>query len=498
MARPAEPEVAGARALPAVAHAPVLGAMAALAVLLTATSSRYGYHRDELYFRMLRPAWGYFDEPPLTPFVARLTTHLADAAWALRIPATIATVVSVYVVVLITRELGGGARAQALCAWGYAFASLPLIMGHALLTSTLDLPVWPAIVLFAIRAQLRGEPRWWLAAGLVVGLDMYDKLLVAVLLVSLGAGVLLVGPRRLLVSRWVLGGLALGLLVGLPNLVYQAANGWPQLEMGRALAADNAGEVRIIEIPFLFVILGPPLVPVWIAGIVALWRRPEWRPIRFVVAAFPPLLVLVFAMGSQFYYPFGLLVVLFAAGCVPTAAWMTGRRRGLVVAGVALNAVVSILIGLPVIPLAHLGSTPVPAINQVARDTVGWPTYVRQVARAYATLPPQERRHAAILASNYGEAGAVDRYGPRYGLPAVYSGLNELWFQARPPASVTTVVFVGGQTLYAWRLFDSCRILGALDDGVGVDNEEQGEPIAVCRDPVGGWPAVWPALKHAG
>jgi dolichyl-phosphate-mannose-protein mannosyltransferase len=118
--------------------------MAAVAVLLTAASTRYGYHRDELYFRMLKPAWGYVDQPPLTPLVARLFSQLADAVWAVRIPATAATVVSIYVLVLITRELGGSRRAQALCAWGYGFASLPLIMGHALLTSTLDFPVWPA------------------------------------------------------------------------------------------------------------------------------------------------------------------------------------------------------------------------------------------------------------------------------------------------------------------------------------------------------------------
>lgn len=472
--------------------------MAAVAVALTATSGRYGYHRDELYFRMLHPAWGYIDEPPLTPLLARAFNHvIADEVWAMRVPATLAAVAAVYVLALITRELGGGRAAQALCAWGYGFAALPLVMGHALLTSTIDLPVWPAVVLCVLRAQLRRQPRWWLAAGLVVGLSMYNKLLVAVLLVALGAGLALVGPRRLLWSKWVLGGIVLALVVGSPNLIYQATHHWPQLSMGRALSANNAGSVRIIMWPFLLIILGPPLVPIWIAGIVRLVRAPEWRAVRFVAAAFPVLLVLVFAMGAQFYYTFGLLAVLFAAGCVPTADWMVRRaRRQFVVAGVALNAAVSLVLGLPLVPLSVLGSTPIPGINQVAQDSVGWPVYVRQVAAVFTSLPAADRARTAIVASNYGEAGAIDRYGARYRLPRADSGQNQLWYDARPPAGADSVVFVGGQYDDARRLFGSCAVAARLDNGVGVDNEEQGEPIAVCHHPIGGWATVWPDLRH--
>jgi 4-amino-4-deoxy-L-arabinose transferase-like glycosyltransferase len=217
-----------------------------------------------------------------------------------RLPATLAAVSAVLVLALVAREMGGGRAAQGLAAWGYAFAALPLIMGHALLTSTLDLPVWPAVLLFVVRARLRGNPRWWLAAGAVAGLSMYDKLLVAVLLVALAAGLGLAGPRRTLWSRGALGGLALALVVGAPNLVYQATHGWPQLAMGRALAENNAGEARVMMWPFLLLMLGPPLVPVWVAGLVGLVRRPAWRPVRFLAAAFPVLLALVFAMGAQF------------------------------------------------------------------------------------------------------------------------------------------------------------------------------------------------------
>jgi 4-amino-4-deoxy-L-arabinose transferase-like glycosyltransferase len=471
--------------------------MVALAAVLTASSDRYGYHRDELYFRMLHSGLGYVDEPPLTPLLARgFGRVVADEVWTVRIPATVATVASVFVLVLITRELGGGRTAQALCAWGYAFASLPLIIGHALLTATIDLPVWPAILLFAIRAQLRREPRWWLAAGLVVGLSMYNKLLVAVLLVALAAGLALLGPRRVLWSRWVVAAAALALVVGSPNLVYQAQHDWPQISMGHALAANNASSVRVQMWPFLLLLLGPPLVPIWIAGLVSLLRRPEWSSLRFVAASFPVLLVLVFAMGSQIYYPFGLLAVLFAIGCVPTERWMVRRRRALVVAGVALNSAVSLVLGLPLVPLSALGSTPIPDINQVAQDSVGWPVYVGEVAAVYEQVPASERDRTAIVASNYGEAGAIDRYGGRYRLPPVYSGQNELYYQSRPSRSDTTVVFVGGQFDHARSHFHSCAVAATLDNRVDVDNEEQGERIAICRGPIGGWASVWPALRH--
>ncbi len=473
--------------------------MGTLAALLTVLSSGYGYHRDELYFRMLDPAWGYVDQPPLTPLLARAFGALvADEVWAIRIPATAAATVSVLVVALITRELGGGRGAQALSAWAFAFAATPLLMGHVLLTSSLDLVVWPAVALLIMRALLRQQPAWWLAAGVVVGLSMYNKLLVAGLLVAIGAGLAVVGPRRVLWSPWVLGGGALALLVGVPNLVYQVTHGWPQLAMGAALAENNAAEVRVLMWPFLLLLLGPPLVPVWVAGLVALIRRPAWRPVRALAAAFPVLLALTFLAGSQFYYPFGLVAVLFAAGCVPVTEFVSRSPRWKVplICAVVVNGATSAAIALPLIPLSVLGDSPVPGTNQLARDQVGWPTYAGQIAEVYKTLPSSEAEGANIVATNYGEAGAVARYGPALGLSRVYSGHNELYSVAAPPASPTVAIVVGEQLSTARRYFASCDVAGRLDNEVGVDNEEQGQPIAVCRERIDDWPAVWPTFRH--
>jgi hypothetical protein len=328
---------------------------------------------------------------------------------------------------------------------------------------------------------------------------LYNKLLVVVLIASLLVGVLAVGPRRILRSRWVAFGAVAAVIIGLPNIVYQAANGWPQLSFGRALAAHNAGDVRVSMWFFLAILLGPPLVPVWIAGLVALWRRPEWRALRCLVPAFAVLVVLVFVMGSQPYYDFGLLSAVFAIGCVPTADWLRrgGTGRSVLVAALGgLNVIVSAVAALPLVPLSALGSTPIPAMNQAAADTVGWPAYVAEVAIAYRQLPPASRRHAVIVATNYGEAGAIDRYGPRLGLPSSYSAHNQLYFQSRPPASATIAIFVGAELVRARSLFESCTVVGHLNNRVNVDNEEQGQPIAVCRTPLGGWRRIWPKLWH--
>lgn len=484
------------RELPPVAWRGVAAAMLALAVVLTSLSERYGFHRDELYFRMLRPAWGYADQPPLTPLLARLAGHVSASPWAMRIPATVAATLSVLVLVLITRELGGGRAAQMLCAWAYAFAATPLLFGHVLLTASLDLVIWPLVCLFLIRALLREQPLWWLAVGVTVGFATYNKLLIVLLVVALAIGMLITGPRRALWSRWILLAALVAAVLALPNLIYQATHSWPQLTMGRALSQHNGGAVRIVMWPYLALLLGPPLVPIWVAGLVALYRRPAWRPVRFLAAGFGVLLVETFLGAGQLYYPIGLLTAVFAAGCVPAAQYLAhsqGWRRTAMVA-IGVNVAVSSVIALPLLPLAALTSSPVPAINQTAADQVGWPEYVAQIAAVYRSIPATELPHTVIIASNYGEAGAIVRYGAS--LPRPYSGQNQLYFDARPPDGTTTAVVVGGQLPTARRHFASCTVAARLRNREDVDNEERDEPVAICRGPKQAWNELWPSFQH--
>ncbi|GAB4002783.1 glycosyltransferase family 39 protein [Glycomyces albus] len=392
---------------------------------------------------------------------------------------------------LIAREFGGGKAAQALCAWGLAFAGVALAFGHTLATTTVDLVVWTAALLFAVRALLRDRPRWWLAVGVVSGIGLYNKHLIVLLLVSLAVALLAVGPRRVLLSGWLWAGIAIAVVIGSPNLVYQAMNDWPQLEMASAIAETDGAENRILLLPFQFLLLGLFLVPIWIAGIVTLLRRPEWRPARALAVAYPILLVITFAAGGQFYYPIGLLICLYAAGCVPVAdrAKTAGDRRGIAV-GVALNSAISAVIALPLIPVTAVGDTPIPDMNSTVPDGVGWQSYTDQVEAVAASLP----ENSVIITSNYGEAGALDRYG--MGLPPIYSGHNELYEYGPPPESATVVLTAGLDLRYVSEHFDSCESVDILDHGLGIDNEEQGRTIGVCRDPALPWSSLWNEFQH--
>lgn len=478
---------------PPFARVPVVAAAAAAAVVLAVGSTGYGYHRDELYFRMLPPRWNYLDQPPLAPFLARLTTHLADQMWALRIPATFAAAAAVVLAALITRELGGGRAAQTWCAWGYAFAAMPLMLGHVLLTSTIDLPLLLGLVLLVLRA-VTGRPRAWPAAGALAGATAYNRLVVVVVAGLLVAGLLVLGPRASLRTPWPwLGGL-LAAVIAAPIIGYQARNDWPQLRMGEALAAANAGEVRSFLPVLLLLMLGPPLVVVWAIGIAWLLRAPQRSRFGFLAVAFAGLVAFTLVSGAQPHYPIHLLTVMYAAGWVPLARRLAGSRvlRAGAVVLVAANAAVSLVLALPVIPQSRLGSTPVPGMAQLVRDQIGWPAYAEQVAAAYRQAAAG--RPLPIVTANYGEAGALARYGPALGLPFPHSGHTGLGDLG--PPSGERVLLVGGQVDSARRLFHDCRIVGRLDNGVDVDNEEQGQPIALCTGPREPWPDLWARLRH--
>jgi hypothetical protein len=264
--------------------------------------------------------------------------------------------------------------------------------------------------------------------------------------------------------------------------------------MGASLSSHNGGGVRPFVIPFLIVLLGPSLVPMWIAGITGLARRPEWRPIRFLVVVFPVVVGLVVAAGSQFYYEYGLLAAVYAIGCVPTAEWAARTRRAWIpVVCVAVNGVVCTAIALPLVPLNQLGATPIPAIDQVTRLQVGWPRYAQQVERVAARQPSD----AIVLTADYGEAGAIDRYAPSLA-SQVYSGHNALHDLGAPPAGVQTVIVVGYGMDWVPARFTRCSTVAHLDAGVRLVSEEQGAPIRVCTGPKVSMAALWREAGRIG
>jgi 4-amino-4-deoxy-L-arabinose transferase-like glycosyltransferase len=454
--------------------------------LLLATANGYGYHRDELYFRVAgrHLQWGYPDQPPLTPLLGRLSSAIfGDTPLGLRVAPALATAACVVLAGLIARELGGGAAAQTIASASLAVSGL-LVAAHLLSTATFDIFFWALLSWLLVRLLRTEDPRLWLALGLVTGIALLNKHLILVFWASAAVG-LAAGRRLSLVrSRHVLVGAALALALWAPNLVWQGRHGWPQLTLAHQIAGEDPTGNRIILVPFQLLLIGPLLAIVWIGGLVWLARNGH----RALAWIYPALIVLTLAAAGKIYYPAGVYALLLGAGGV----WLERRRVSPWLAGsvAVISLIPSALIGLPILPVADLHSTPIPDINNESQETVGWPGFARRVAAVYRTAP-----NAVIFTENYGEAGALDRFGPALGLPRAYSGHNGFADWGIPPDDRRTAVVVGFERGDLPSAFAGCRLEGRIDNGYGLDNEEQHGPIFVCRvtEP---WSRAWPQLRH--
>ncbi|MDQ3722259.1 MAG: glycosyltransferase family 39 protein [Actinomycetota bacterium] len=469
---------------------------------LLALASGYGYHRDELYFLAAgrHLAWGYADQGPLTPLIARAMSEIAAGSLtALRLPSALAAGLTVLLTGLLAREFGGSRRAETIAAAGGAVASIVLVTGHWLSTSTFDLLCWTAVTWLVVRAVRTGDSRLWLVAGVVIGLGLLNKPLPAFLALGLLLGVAIAGPRRLLRDRYVWSGALLALALWSPWLLWQADHGWPQLDVSRAIAAggSTSSEPWWLIVPFQALLVSPVLVPLWVAGLVRLFRDPAARELRFLAWTWVVLACVFMVTAGKPYYLAGLLPALIGAGAVAADGWLergrTGVRRGLLVAAIATGGLTSMVIALPVLPLEDVG--PVIALNEDVGETIGWPQFARTVARVARAQPGGQ--HAVILTGNYGQAGAIDRYGRALGLPTAYSGHNAYGEWGPPPDGSAPVIAVGLGARDLAQLRD-CIVAARIDNGVGVDNAEQGRAVMVCRGPRLPWSRQWPALRRLG
>ena len=478
----------------------VLPVAAAEFLLLVVTSNRYGYHRDELYFRVAarHPAWGYDDQPALTPLVGRFSEWMFGAdPRGLRMLSAVAMALVVVLVALIARELGAGAAGQAVAALATAASAAAMAVGHLLSTTTFDVLVWVTLVYVVARILGGGDARQWLLVGLVAGIGLENKQLVLLLVVALACGCLLARRWDLARNPWLWGGAGLAFALWLPNLLWQARHGWPQLELADKIGQEDPVGYRVQLLPLQFLLIGPLLAPLWIGGLWWLLRRPEARPYRPLGFAYVVLLVIALVTGGKPYYTMGFLLVLLGAGGVVAESWMRDRRARKLALGaaIAVSAAVAAVITLPLVPVEDVHATPIPDLNEDAIETIGWPTFAATVGRVWNELPQSERSTAVVYASNYGEAGAIARYGRAHGIPRAYSGHNAFWRFGRPPDGAHPIIVVGYHHREALRgEFRGCVLSARIDNGVALDNEEQGAPIWTCATTTEAWSRLWPRL----
>lgn len=482
--------------LPALAWRHLLPVAVVVAAGLLLVAQRYGFHRDELYFLEAghHLAFGYVDQPPFVPALARVQSAIFGASpLGLRVVPALATAGSVVLTGALAREFGGDVRAQVWSAVAVGGAVFVLAVGHLLSTATFDFMFWLALIVVVARLLRTGDPRWWVAYGAVAGIALWNKhlpvLLTAAVLIALVAG----GRLDLLASRWLAVGGALALLIAAPTLVWQAINGWPQVEMAAALSERIGGESRALLLPLQLVMLGPLTIPLVIAG--AAWmRRAGGRTFLPLAWAYLAALVLTLLAGGRPYYPLPLAAALLVAGTVAWSSGGTSQARMSVLLGG--HVVTGALLALPLLPAETLVDTPIPDLNDNLVETLGWRQLTAQVADVVAGLPPGERDDVVLLTGSYGEAGALDRYGPDYGLPEPYSGHNSYADWRRPEDPDATVVGVRLHAEHLSEYFERCRQVDRVQFPYAVDNEVDGAPLVVCRDLRGTWAEVWPQLRH--
>jgi hypothetical protein len=507
---PVRPVPAGPGAAGAVrpARTPWTGialiAAAAVAVEL-AVSARYGYVRDELYFLSAGQhlAFGYVDQPPLTPLLARLGAVLGGNTLAgFRVLPALALGALVVMTAMMSRRLGAGRTGQLLAALAAATCAEYLGAMHELTTATPDFLFWAATLLLVMKLLTSQDRRWWLAIGGCAGLASEAKWNIGFLLAALAAGFLLTDARRLLRSRYLLIGGLIAAALAAPDVIWQAAHGWPGLEVFRALQTQ-AGHNRLVYWPGQILYTGVVLTPLWAVGAIWALRSAAARPFRPVAIACVTVIALQFALGGKAYYPGAAFTFLLAAGCVPLesrlgrrlAGWAPGFWAG---AAMVAGAALAVPVALPVLPARALHVIPLQKINYDLGEEISWPSLVALVAREYRALPPAQRDRATILAGNYGEAGAIDRYGPQDGLPRVYSGANNFWLWGPPPAADSAAIAVNVDPARLRREFAHVRRIATFWNGLGVDDDEQGAPVFWATGLRSSWARAWPAFRDYG
>lgn len=470
----------------------VAGIAVAVAGALLAVAHRYGWHRDELYFVEAGQhlAWGYVDQPPFTPLVARIADDIASGNLVvLRTLPALATAATVLLAAALVRELGGSARAQVVGAAAVGSGGFVLGVGHLLSTATFDLTAWMAVLWLSARLLRTADARWWVGIGAVSGAAMLNKHLIVLLLGAIVVGLAAERRRDLLLSPWAVVGAVLAVVIASPNLLWQASHGWPQQDMAAALERRIGGENRATLLPLQLLFAGPLLLGTLLAGVRRLWVGLELRPFRPLLWAWPTAVLAVFVSGGRPYYVLPLTLALLCAGFAASGAEPARRTWALVLA----NGALSIVLALPVLPMSQVDV--VAEVNEVAVETIGWPELAAQVAGVVARLPAEDRASVVLLAGTYGEAGALDRFGPAHGLPAGYSPHNGYADFRRPDDDDATVVAVRFAVGDLAPYFRRCEQVDRVDNGRDVDNEVQGAPILVCRGLRQTWSTTWASLR---
>ncbi|HZQ24408.1 MAG TPA: glycosyltransferase family 39 protein [Terriglobales bacterium] len=494
------------------------GVAAVAIVLQMATNGRYGYFRDELYFIATSHhlAFGYVDFAPLAAWILRASQAVfGDSLHALRLLPALAYGGEIVLTGMIARELGGRRFAVLLASLGVLLA--PVIAGNANRYSMncFEPLFWMGAIYFVLLAINQEHPKWLIWSGVLIGLGLENKHSTAFFLIALLVGLAASYQRIFFRSRWLWVAAAIIAVLALPNLIWQVQHGFPTwVDLTNVKRTHK--NIELPPLPFIreqIMMLHPVNALIWIAGLGFLFLHPRGKRYRVLGVTYLVFLAILMVLHGKDYYLAPIYPMLFAAGSV---FWetLTNSRQGLRWMRVALPAAVTILgvlalpLVLPILPVDKvvpyseaLGikntrtethhSGPLP---QHFGDEFGWPEMVAAVASVYNAMPADDRAKTAILAGNYGEAGAIDFFGARYGLPKSISAHQNYYFWG--PRNYTGESLI----LLQWSLRGAREWCRDVQIGPRLDPywamEEEHYNILIChgfKEPLS---EAWPELKH--
>jgi 4-amino-4-deoxy-L-arabinose transferase-like glycosyltransferase len=498
--------------LPPLAVGILIGLCAARLLLHLFTSVRhYGYFRDELYYMdMARHLdWGYVDAAPLIAVYTKVAMLMGGSLAALRILPALAGAALVALTMLIARELGGGRYAQLLTGVAILLCPAFLLVDSLLTMNAFEPLFWMGCIWVLARILRTGDSRLWLWFGVLAGLGLENKHSTLSFGFAVTVALLLTHHRSEFRQCWIWIAGAIAVALFMPNLIWQIRHHFPTIE---DLANVSRERKNVVLGPLAFVKeqiidMHPILLPVWVSGLVWFLRDRRWRVLGLSFAVF---FVLMEIAHAKNYYVFPMYPMLFAGGAVVIERWLMNRAawtRAAVVAMIVLAALPTLPLVTWMLPperlLAYqnaLGFRPSKAeVNQESRlpqsiaDQFGWPEMVHEVADIYNALPPDQRGETGIWAGNYGEAGAVNLFGPQYGLPRAWSRHQNHWYWGPPPQVYRNLIVI------QWSLEDvrdNCTSFQTFEHFQPFGMGEENAPIYLCRGVTFNIQQIWWHSHH--
>jgi hypothetical protein len=478
-------------------------------------SGRYGYFRDEFYYLACGEhlAWGYVDHPPMVALIAKVSRLMfGDSLLGIRALSAVAGGATIVLAGRLTTLLGGDRWAACVAALAVAIAPVFLFLFHILSMNAWDILLWTAVAAVVTRIAAGGHPALWLLVGTLVGIGVETKHSMIFLVLGLGAGVLLTPARRWLMNRFLWIGALIAAAIIAPHAWWQMTNGWPTIEFVRNATALKNAPVS----PLQFVVeqvlqMHPVNFMLLLAGLGFFFRGADGR-FRFFGWAYVAIFLLLIVQNSKAYYLAPIYPLMFAGGAVGLSAMTRMRAPWIRPAGVGLMVITGAALApvtFPVLPVAsyiayaeRLGITPssgerheIGILPQHYADMFGWDDIVRTIARVYWSLPDHEREDAAIFVSNYGEAGAVDFLGPRFGLPKkAISPHNNYFLWGPGHVSGNVLIVVGGDVKDHVKSYEDVRRVDTIECGSCMPYENH-RPVYVLRRPIRSMDEIWRTSK---